>query len=109
MTWNRVRPLGRTIALGSVVTLALAGCANSGDDTEAADTPSDSGTGGSQVVKSTDASGGNEAGCTLEEYGAKKIDLKDAVVGFSQSEPNTAAFRAAETESIKQAAEDVGV
>ena len=44
----------------------------------------------------------------LEAYGAEKIDLKDAVVGFSQSEPEAAAFRVAETQSIKDEAAKVG-
>jgi galactofuranose transport system substrate-binding protein len=100
-----LRPLGQVIVLGSVVAMALAGCTNSGDDTEASE-PTDS-SGGQQVVKSDDAQSGD--GCTLDKYGASKVDLSQAVVGFSQSEPNNAAFRAAETESIKDEAAKVGV
>jgi ABC-type sugar transport system substrate-binding protein len=94
------------VALGGIVAMALAGCANSGDDSSAA--PSSSGSGGAQVTKSA-SPGGSGAGCTLDQYGASKIDLTQAVVGFSQSEPNTAAFRAAETQSIKDEAAKIGV
>ncbi|MET1063148.1 MAG: ABC transporter substrate-binding protein [Aeromicrobium sp.] len=92
----------KAIAAAAVAGLALAGCTNSGDSaSDAGGTGNDE-----QVVKKTDNAG---PGCTLETYGAEKLDLKNAVVGFSQSEPDTAAFRAAETESIKEAAKEVGV
>jgi ABC-type sugar transport system substrate-binding protein len=107
VTTKSIRPL-RMMVMGTIVSLAIAGCANSGDDDNADSPDATGGTGGSQVVKSSDTPGGG-AGCTLAKYGAKKLDLKDAIVGFSQSEPNTAAFRAAETESIKQTAQDIGV
>ena len=60
-----------------------------------------SGSGGQQQV----ASGGSSsaaagAGCTYTKYGAPKIDLKTATVGFSQSEATSNPFRATETKSI---------
>ncbi|WP_326805091.1 ABC transporter substrate-binding protein [Streptomyces sp. NBC_01788] len=63
---------------------------------------------GAQVVQSPsgDSSG---SGCTLDAYGATKIDLKDAVVGFSQSEKEANPFRIAETRSIKDEAAKLGV
>ncbi|MGX7824600.1 ABC transporter substrate-binding protein [Actinokineospora sp. 24-640] len=90
-------------ALAAACAVALAGCTNPGQD--AAPAP---GAGGNdeQVVKESQASGST---CALEKHGAEKLDLSGAVVGFSQSEPDTAAFRAAETASIRAAAEDVGV
>jgi galactofuranose transport system substrate-binding protein len=91
------------VAVG-LAALALAGCTNSGDDESASDTPASD---DAQVVKEPSADAGE--GCTLDQYGAQKIDLKGATVGFSQSEPDTAAFRAAETESIKAAADEAGV
>jgi ABC-type sugar transport system substrate-binding protein len=106
-TTRPLRPLGQIVVLASVAVMALAGCANSGSDS--ADTPKATGTGGQQVVKSQAAGGSGGGGCTLQKYGADKIDLTQAVVGFSQSEPNTAAFRAAETQSIKDEAAKVGV
>ena len=51
------------------------------------------------MVKTQTAPAGS--GCTLQTYGATKLDLKGAKVGFSESEPDAAAFRAAETTSIK--------
>ncbi|MEJ7774428.1 MAG: ABC transporter substrate-binding protein [Nocardioidaceae bacterium] len=102
------RPLMRALALGGAVAIVLAGCTNSGSD-GSSDTSSGGGEGGEQVVQPTETTGDSGSGCTLEKYGAEKIDLKNAVVGFSQSEPDTAAFRAAETESIKSAAAEVGV
>ncbi|WP_134741706.1 ABC transporter substrate-binding protein [Nocardioides sp. 503] len=92
----------KTLAVAATASLALAGCTNSGDDS-ASDQPAGD---DKQVVKESEASG---PGCTLDKYGATKLDLKGAVVGFSQSEPDTAAFRAAETASIKSAAKDAGV
>jgi ribose transport system substrate-binding protein len=105
MTGSRRFSPWRTLAVVGVASLALAGCTNTGEsDTTASAAGNDAGD--EQVVKETSGSG---EGCTLEEYGAEKIDLGDAVVGFSQSEPDTAAFRAAETASIKAAAKEVGV
>jgi len=99
---------GRTIVVAGIAALALAGCTNPGQPSgqQAAPAPGAS-SGGAQVVQTPTASAG--PGCTLEKYGATKLDLKDAVVGFSQSEPDTAAFRAAETKSIKDEAASVGV
>ncbi|MGI8992920.1 MAG: ABC transporter substrate-binding protein [Nocardioidaceae bacterium] len=107
MTRTTKRPLVRALALGGAVAIVLAGCTNSGTDSGSS-TPTGSG-GGEQVVKSPEATADSGSGCTLDKYGAKKIDLTDAVVGFSQSEPDTAAFRAAETQSIMDEAEKVGV
>ncbi len=110
MTRTTVRPLGQLIALGGVVAMTLVGCTNSG--TDSATTPATSSgdsSGGEQVVNTTAASTDTGPGCTLDKYGADKLDLSNAVVGFSQSEPNTAAFRAAETQSIKDEAAKVGV
>ncbi|MEJ7705789.1 MAG: ABC transporter substrate-binding protein [Nocardioidaceae bacterium] len=111
MTQKMSRPVSQMIAVGSLVALALAGCTNSGSDESGSSTdPSPSDGGGEQVVQTPTAdAGGTAKGCTLQEYGAEKIDLASATVGFSQSEPDTAAFRAAETQSIKDAAKEVGV
>jgi ribose transport system substrate-binding protein len=47
--------------------------------------------------------------CTLEQYGGERVDLANAVVGFSQSEKEANPFRIAETQSIRDEAEKVGV
>ncbi|WP_432006013.1 ABC transporter substrate-binding protein [Streptomyces parvus] len=96
----------RTLAVACVLaatTLAAAGCAKSetsnnagGDSSQAA-----------QEAKSPETSSGS--GCTLETYGAPELDLKNAVVGFSQSEKEANPFRIAETQSIKDEAKKIGV
>jgi ribose transport system substrate-binding protein len=81
--------------------LTLAGCTKSEDS----GTGSTEGTGGAQVAQEDE----NGPTCTLEQYGGEKIDLKNAVVGFSQSEKEANPFRIAETQSIKDEAAKVGV
>lgn len=93
----------RALAVAFAAGIALAGCTNPGQQGSA---PAGSTGDDKQVVKESQAGG---PGCTLEKYGAQKLDLKGAVVGFSQSEPDTAAFRAAETASIRSAAKEAGV
>lgn len=113
----------RHLAVVGVASLALAGCTNTGeedeptsdssaaadsDSNESADAGAGSNDGAAQTVREDEGAAAGE-GCTIDEYGVDPIDLKGATVGFAQSEPDTAAFRAAETESIKSAAKDVGV
>src|SRR5256714_1023815 len=82
--------------------LLLAACAKS----ENGGTPSGGGSAGQQQVASPSTGSG---GCTLQSYGGPKLDLKDAVVGFSQSEKEANPFRIAETQSIKDEAAKLGV
>lgn len=97
----------RTLAVASLVvataTLALSGCAKSEN---ANDAGGDNGQ-AAQAVQTPAASSG--PGCKLETYGAPMLDLKDAIVGFSQSEKEANPFRIAETQSIKDEAAKVGV
>src|SRR4051794_17848736 len=99
-----MRPSPLLVA-GAAAAMVLSGCANTGESDSAS-----SGSGGSaaaqRTVENTAAAG---EGCTLEKYGLQHVDLKGAKVGFSQSEPDTAAFRAAETQSIKDEAAKIGV
>jgi len=48
-------------------------------------------------------------GCSREAIGYPKVDLKDAVVGFSQSEKEANPFRTAETQSIRDEAARLGI
>lgn len=48
-------------------------------------------------------------GCSREAIGYPKIDVKDAVIGFSQSEKEANPFRTAETQSIRDEAAELGV
>jgi ribose transport system substrate-binding protein len=93
----------RPVLLAAAV-LVAAGCASPEQSGSGSQTGTQSG--GQQVVKPS-ASGG--AGCTLDQYGASKIDLKSAVVGFSQSEKEANPFRIAETASITDEAKKIGV
>ncbi|OON73425.1 ABC transporter substrate-binding protein [Streptomyces tsukubensis] len=96
------------LATGLAASLALtAGCAKSEDDKEKKDTSAGAGKDSGQVVASPTAGGGGS--CAIDAYGAKKIDLKNATVGFSQSEKEANPFRIAETASVKAEAEKRGV
>ncbi|MET8249234.1 ABC transporter substrate-binding protein [Streptomyces sp. NPDC005202] len=102
------RTSARTLlATGLVTSLALmTGCTKSEDSSgndKAASQQQDSG----QVVASP--SGGSGPICTIDAYGGKKLDLKSATVGFSQSEKEANPFRIAETASIKAEAQKRGV
>jgi galactofuranose transport system substrate-binding protein len=97
---TRTRVLAATML--ATTTLLASACTKSEDS----NTPSSSGSGGAQVVTSQSPSG---AGCTLQQTGAPKLDLKNATVGFSQSEKEANPFRIAETQSIKDEAAKVGV
>ncbi len=48
-------------------------------------------------------------GCTLTKTGYPKVDLKTAVVGFSQSEKEANPFRITETQSIRDEAAKLGI
>lgn len=77
----------------------LSGCTNTGSattNTSAAEQE--------QIVRTSDG-----PTCTLSEYGGTSIDLKSAVVGFSQSEKEDNPFRIAETKSIADEAARLGV
>lgn len=82
--------------------LALAGCAKS----EESAAPQTQGTGGAQVAQTPATTGPT---CTLQQYGGSQVDLKNAIVGFAQSEKEANPFRIAETQSIKDEAAKVGV
>ncbi|WP_027346138.1 ABC transporter substrate-binding protein [Hamadaea tsunoensis] len=96
---SRVMAGSAVMLLGAAL---LAGCTKSEDGAS----PSTSASGGEQVVASASPSG---AGCTLTQYGAAPLDLKNAIVGFSQSEKEANPFRIAETQSIKDEAAKIGV
>lgn len=95
------------LTAGLVTSLALvAGCAKSEDDS-GGDKGASQNTDSGQVVASP--SGGSGPTCAIDAYGGKKIDLKSATVGFSQSEKEANPFRIAETASIKAEAKKRGV
>ncbi len=103
---NRI--LVRGAALFAVAGIALAGCTNEGGSATEGSTgaSADSTVDTSQQVREADVAEGE--GCTMEDYGVEHVELEGAKVGFSQSEPDSASFRAAETQSIRDAAAEVG-
>lgn len=104
MELRRSRFLSAACAAAALATLATAGCAK-----QEASSTDESGGSDAKVAETPGASGAKGPDCTLKAYGAKKIDLKNAVVGFSQSEKEANPFRIAETQSIKDAAKKAGV
>ncbi|MFI6894641.1 ABC transporter substrate-binding protein [Streptomyces sp. NPDC050256] len=103
MIQRRTRTLAVACLLAATATLAASGCSKS----ETSDTATTDSSQGAQAAKTPESSSGS--GCSLQTYGAPKLDLKDAVVGFSQSEKEANPFRIAETQSIKDEAKKVGV
>ncbi|MFF8095003.1 ABC transporter substrate-binding protein [Streptomyces sp. NPDC016675] len=93
------------VALAAAVALTATACSKSEDDASG-DQESTAAAGSEQKVV-TPAPGSKT--CAIDAYGAEKIDLKNATVGFSQSEKEANPFRIAETRSIKDEAGKRGV
>jgi ribose transport system substrate-binding protein len=102
------RTSARTLlAAGLAASLALAaGCAKSEDDGDKSSASQDQADSGQVVSEPSEGSGPT---CAIDAYGGKKLDLKSATVGFSQSEKEANPFRIAETASIKAEAKKRGV
>lgn len=99
----RHRRAQATVLLAAMAsTVALGGCAKSEDSGAA---PSSAGPAAS-AAPSQAAAG---PGCTLAQTGYPKVDLKTAVIGFSQSEKEDNPFRITETQSIKDQAAKLGI
>jgi ribose transport system substrate-binding protein len=93
------------VALAAAVALTASACAKSEDD--GSDKQSSASNADTQQKVATPKAG--DKTCAIDTYGAKKIDLKNATVGFSQSEKEANPFRIAETQSIKDEAKKRGV
>jgi ribose transport system substrate-binding protein len=90
------------VAAGLALTASLGACAKSEEGS--------SGGGSGDSAAAAQQVAGEEGGeCTLEQYGAKEMDIADATVGFSQSEKEANPFRIAETQSMKDEAEKRGI
>ncbi|MGW1469118.1 ABC transporter substrate-binding protein [Streptomyces sp. NPDC001493] len=105
MIQRRSRTLAAACVLAATAMLTAAGCSKS----ETNDTASSSDTGQAAQAATTAPDSTSGSGCSLQTYGAPKLDLKNAIVGFSQSEKEANPFRIAETQSIKDEAAKVGV
>jgi ABC-type sugar transport system substrate-binding protein len=100
------------LAAGAAVAAALlmSACTKSAS-TSSGSTGGGSGagaTGGQQQVVTGSAAPTSSA-CTYQKYGAPKLDLKTATVGFSQSEATSNPFRDTETKSITAEAKRLGI
>jgi ABC-type sugar transport system substrate-binding protein len=100
MSRLKTRTALTAVVAATALSLALAGCTNTGTSTDT----SSGAAGTQQTVKPSDG-----PTCDLATYKGDKIDLKDAIVGFSQSEKEDNPFRIAETQSIKDEAAKIGV
>ena len=99
-TSRKSRLLLGTAAAVAAVTLSLSGCTNTGTSTDTSSPAAET----QQTAKASDG-----PTCSLADYKGESIDLKDAIVGFSQSEKEDNPFRIAETQSIKDEAAKIGV
>ncbi|NUV60158.1 ABC transporter substrate-binding protein [Streptomyces sp. CAI-85] len=106
-TTHRRRLLARpvVVSLAAAVALTATSCAKSEDDASNGSSSSSSADAAQQVA--SPAPDGKT--CTVDAYDGKKLDLKNATVGFSQSEKEANPFRIAETQSIKDEAKKRGV
>ena len=119
-----LRTTGRTSATTTVIAvalvggLALAGCSKSAKTTgSGATTGSSASSSGTVTTAATTAPAtqatqkvqSSSGACTYTKYGAPKITLKGATVGFSQSESTSNPFRDTETKSVTAQAAKAGV
>jgi galactofuranose transport system substrate-binding protein len=107
---NPRRQRGVVIGTGVLVAAALlaSGCSKSSTSGSTSAAGGGSGTAAQQQVD-TSAAGPSTGGCTYSTYGAPKIDLKTAKIGFSQSESTSNPFRDTESKSITAEAKTLGV
>ncbi|KAA2255951.1 ABC transporter substrate-binding protein [Solihabitans fulvus] len=96
-----VRRANRTLLLAAVAAVALTGCSKSESQSSG-----QSSAGPAASAASSQSAG---PGCALDRTGYPKVDLKNAVVGFSQSEKEANPFRIAETQSIRDEAGKLGI
>lgn len=88
------------------VAFASVGCTSEEAPSGGAAPPASSGA-GAQVTQAPGSAAG--PGCTLAQYGGQAVDLATAKIGFSQSETESNPFRIAETQSIRDAAAELGI
>jgi ABC-type sugar transport system substrate-binding protein len=103
---NRRRLLAVT---GVAITAALLTSACTKSSGSGGKTASAGGSAAQQQVVSNPPSAAGSAGCTNTKYGAPKIDLKTAKIGFSQSEATSNPFRDTESKSITAEAKRLGI
>ncbi|MDX6741141.1 ABC transporter substrate-binding protein [Actinocorallia sp. A-T 12471] len=95
------RLMTRGLVAVAALSLVLTGCAKSETEDET--------TGNGPAATAAATQPGDGTGCTIDQTGYPKIDLKTAKIGFSQSEKEANPFRIAETQSIKDEAGKLGI
>ncbi len=129
MTARRRALSGQALAVAVGLSLVATGCSSKSSTPKAADSTTSpaapaatskapapaatskaapAATGQAPVVATTGPAASASTKCTAESLGYPKVDIKGAKVGFSQSEAETAAFRIAETKSMKDEAAKQG-
>jgi galactofuranose transport system substrate-binding protein len=108
LTHQRRRQPGVIVAGSALIAAALlaTACSKSAKDSGASP-GAGSGSGGQQEILSGSAEAGTA--CTSAKYGAPKLDLTTAKIGFSQSESTSNPFRDTESKSITAEARKLGV
>ena len=115
------RRMRATTVVVAVTGLVIAGCSSSkktttatastpaaGTSTSASAAPSSSPNANPVVASASAGASSAGGGCTAAALGYPTVSIKGAKVGFSQSEPETAAFRIAETKSMVDEAKAQG-
>ncbi|MDX6209914.1 MAG: galactofuranose transport system substrate-binding protein [Frankiales bacterium] len=98
---------GATTTSAATTATSAAPTATSGATTATSSAaPAATSNGTAQVTASASAATGGK--CTASALGYPKVSIKGTKVGFSQSEPETAAFRIAESKSMKDEATKQG-
>ncbi|MDX6258188.1 MAG: galactofuranose transport system substrate-binding protein [Frankiales bacterium] len=95
-----------TAAATSAATSAAASATSGAPAATGSAAPAATSNGTAQVTASASAAAGGK--CTATALGYPKVSIKGTKVGFSQSEPETAAFRIAESKSMKDEAAKQG-
>src|SRR4051812_6306763 len=101
MSTPPVRRTKAALLAVTTLTVALTACTS-----REAENTSQSSAGPAASAAASQASG---PGCTLDKTGYPKVDVKSAIVGFSQSEKEANPFRTAETQSIRDEAAKLGI
>ena len=101
MSTPPVRRTKAALLAVTTLTVALTACTS-----REAENTSQSSAGPAASAAASQASG---PGCTLDKTGYPKVDVKSAIVGFSQSEKEANPFPIAETQSIKDEAAKLGI
>lgn len=110
VTTRRRRSVAVTASAVVAAALIASACTKSSSGGSSGSTGGNSGnaTGGAQQVVTGSAAPASAA-CTYTKYGAPKIDIKTATIGFSQSESTSNPFRDTESKSITAEAKKLGV